>query len=71
MRGALSFSKKVSNHIGAIRYFICAYTLTKYTALPDSTTKQLCKLFPLRYAEGQADRAFNLRQHDNRRILGY
>jgi insertion element IS1 protein InsB len=30
----LSFSKKLANHIGAIRYFICHYNLTKVTALP-------------------------------------
>jgi len=30
----LSFSKKLANHIGAIKYFICAYNLTRRTALP-------------------------------------
>jgi hypothetical protein len=30
----LSFSKKLANHIGAIRYFICHYNLTRVAALP-------------------------------------
>jgi len=30
-RATLSFSKKLSNHIGAIRYFICNYNLTSTT----------------------------------------
>jgi len=34
VRATLSFSKKLSNHIGAIRYFICGYNLTKCAALP-------------------------------------
>jgi insertion element IS1 protein InsB len=34
VRATLSFSKKLSNHIGAIRYFICDYNLTKGAALP-------------------------------------
>jgi insertion element IS1 protein InsB len=29
VRSALSFSKKLANHIGAIRYFICDYNLTR------------------------------------------
>ena len=29
VRSALSFSKKVTHHIGAIRYFICHYNLTR------------------------------------------
>jgi hypothetical protein len=29
VRSALSFSKKLDNHIGAIKYFICHYNLTK------------------------------------------
>ena len=33
-RETLSFSKKLANHIGAIKYFICHYNLTKATALP-------------------------------------
>ena len=33
VRAALSFSKKLTNHIGAIRYFICHYNLTKGAAL--------------------------------------
>ena len=34
VRATLSFSKKLSNHIGAIKYFICDYNLTKGAALP-------------------------------------
>ena len=34
VRATLAFSKKVENHIGAIRYFICHYNLTRATALP-------------------------------------
>jgi insertion element IS1 protein InsB len=34
VRATLSFSKKLSNHIGAIRYFICDYNVTKGAALP-------------------------------------
>ncbi len=34
VRETLSFSKKLANHIGAIRYFICHDNLTKATALP-------------------------------------
>ncbi len=34
VRGTLAFSKKVANHIGAIRYFICHYNLTRAAALP-------------------------------------
>ena len=33
VRATLAFSKKVENHIGAIRYFICHYNLTR-AALP-------------------------------------
>ncbi len=33
-RATLSFSKKLSNHIGAIRYFICHYNHTRAAALP-------------------------------------
>jgi hypothetical protein len=29
VRSALSFSKKLSNHVGAIKYFICNYNLLK------------------------------------------
>ena len=32
VRETLSFSKKLAHHIGAIKYFICAYNLTKVTA---------------------------------------
>jgi IS1 transposase len=35
VRATLSFSKNLSNHIGAIKYFICAYNLTKCAALPE------------------------------------
>ena len=34
VRETLAFSKKVENHIGAIRYFICDYNLMRPTALP-------------------------------------
>ena len=33
VRETLSFSKKLANDIGAIRYFICHYNLTRATAL--------------------------------------
>jgi hypothetical protein len=33
VREALSFSKKLANHIGAIKLFICHYNLTKAPAL--------------------------------------
>ena len=33
VRATLSFSKKVQNHVGAIRYFICHYNLTRGVAL--------------------------------------
>ena len=32
VRETLSFSKKLANHIGAIKYFICHYNLTRATA---------------------------------------
>jgi insertion element IS1 protein InsB len=35
VRSTLSFSKNLANHIGAIKYFICHYNLTKYAALPE------------------------------------
>jgi insertion element IS1 protein InsB len=34
VRETLSFSKKLANHIGAIKYFICYYNLEKAGALP-------------------------------------
>jgi len=34
VRATLSFSKKLSYHIGAIKHFICDYNLTKCAALP-------------------------------------
>jgi len=34
VRDTLAFSKKLTNHIGAIKYFICHYNLTKVAALP-------------------------------------
>lgn len=34
VRSTLSFSKKLTNHIGAIKCFICDYNLTKCAALP-------------------------------------
>jgi insertion element IS1 protein InsB len=33
VRDTLAFSKKLANHIGAIKYFICHYNLTRVTAL--------------------------------------
>jgi insertion element IS1 protein InsB len=33
VRETLPFSKKLANHIGAIKYFICHYNRTKATAL--------------------------------------
>ena len=35
VRATLSFSKNLANHIGAIKYFICDYNLTKGAALPE------------------------------------
>jgi len=35
VRATLSFSTKLSNHVGAIKYFICDYNLTKSAALPE------------------------------------
>ena len=34
VRATLSFSKNLTNHIGAIKYFICDYNLTGSAALP-------------------------------------
>jgi insertion element IS1 protein InsB len=34
VRDTLSFSKKLANHIGAIKFFICHYNLAKAAALP-------------------------------------
>jgi insertion element IS1 protein InsB len=34
VRETLSFSKKLAHHIGAIKYFICHYNLTRAIALP-------------------------------------
>ena len=34
VRDTLSFSKKIENHIGAIKFFICHYNLEKTAALP-------------------------------------
>ena len=34
VRETLSFSKKLANHIGAIKYFICHENLTRAVALP-------------------------------------
>jgi insertion element IS1 protein InsB len=34
VRETLSFSKKLANHIGAIKYFICYYNLSRTAALP-------------------------------------
>ena len=35
VRSTLSFSKKLTNHVGSIRCFICHYNLTKCAALPE------------------------------------
>ena len=35
VRSTLSFSKKLTNHVGAIRHFICHYNLTRSAALPE------------------------------------
>ena len=35
VRETLSFSKKLANHIGAIKHFICHYNLTRTIALPE------------------------------------
>jgi len=35
VRAPLSFSKNLANHLGAIKYFICPYNLTKCAALPE------------------------------------
>jgi insertion element IS1 protein InsB len=35
VRSTLSFSKKLTNHIEAIKYFICHYNITKCAALPE------------------------------------
>jgi hypothetical protein len=34
VRETLSFSKKLAHHLGAIKYFICHYNLTRRVALP-------------------------------------
>ena len=34
VRDTLSFSKKLVNHIAAIKFFICHYNLTRAAALP-------------------------------------
>jgi IS1 family transposase len=34
VRETLSFSKTLANHIGALKYFICHYNLTRRGALP-------------------------------------
>jgi insertion element IS1 protein InsB len=34
VRETLSFSKKLANHIGAVKFFICHYNLAKAAALP-------------------------------------
>jgi len=34
VRDTLAFSKTLANHIGAIKYFICHYNLTRAAALP-------------------------------------
>jgi insertion element IS1 protein InsB len=34
VRDTLGFSRKLANRIGAIKYFICDYNLTRAAALP-------------------------------------
>jgi insertion element IS1 protein InsB len=34
VRDTLSFSKKLTNHIGAVKFFICHYNLARVAALP-------------------------------------
>jgi insertion element IS1 protein InsB len=34
VRDTLSFSKKLANHVGAIKFFVCHYNLVKAAALP-------------------------------------
>ena len=34
VRATLSFSQKLANHVGAIKYFICDYNLARCAALP-------------------------------------
>ena len=34
VRETLSFSKKLANHVGAIKFFICHYNLAKAEVLP-------------------------------------
>ena len=36
VRDTLAFSKKLANHLGAIKYFVCRYNLTRAAALPVS-----------------------------------
>src|SRR5882724_3182638 len=35
VRSTLSFSKKLANHVGSIKYFICDYNLTRSAVLPE------------------------------------
>jgi insertion element IS1 protein InsB len=35
VRSMLSFSKKLTTHVGAIRHFLCHYDLTRSAALPE------------------------------------
>ena len=42
VRSMLSFSKKLTNHVGAIRHFICHYNLTRSAALPEKHYPFLC-----------------------------
>src|SRR5215813_9750507 len=41
-RDTLAFSKKLANQIGAIKYFICHYNLTRAASLPSSQQKTVC-----------------------------
>ena len=37
VRSALSFSKKLAHHVGAIRYFLCHYNLTRTARCRDQS----------------------------------
>jgi hypothetical protein len=53
VRSALSFSKKLANHIGIIQYFICHDNLTRATVSRehyiDITTQTVRVLSPIFY----------------------
>jgi insertion element IS1 protein InsB len=41
VRETFSFSKTLANHIGALKYFICYYNLTRRVALPDNVLRAI------------------------------